>query len=115
MTAKVSGQGVTQAGLPGEDFDAAAADPSAFYPAPEAIMSDPELSHAQKLRLLQEWGHDITDHQTATNEGMAPPDAETRTTEAGLAQRINALLDQLGAAPEGDDSPGRTVWKRLGS
>jgi hypothetical protein len=95
------------------DYETALADPAAFYPDPEAVLADADLSHEQKQRFLKEWLQDLTDRKAADGEGMAPTDGNQDASEAELLNRVQACLARL----EGEHSPngarGRTFWKRM--
>lgn len=95
------------------DFELVVADPSAFYPAPDAIVIDAGLTRSQRLRLLQEWAQDIVDRQVAENEGMAPEVPGAGAAETALLRQVNAAIEIVEASPESPPGLLTRVWRRL--
>ncbi len=104
---------------PGDDFETALADPSAYYHDPDAIVADDTLNLAQKKRFLAEWEQDLADHQTASGEGMTVQDAKGELSEAAdaeLLRRVQHALKQLESSFDSDEGfKPRRWWQRLGA
>lgn len=106
-----------------DDFDVVVMNPAAFYKGPDEVMADAELTHDQKLRLLEEWELDLKRTLESDGEGMAQM-ATTGTRDnhdADSALLRNVTNWRRRATEEGDlkDYPsapktklGR-VWRRL--
>lgn len=94
------------------DFETAISDPAAYYPEPEAILADTELTHAQKERFLCEWAQDLVDRQVADQEGMVPPE-DAEAADAALLRRINHAIEQLKDAEDAEPAEPRSFWKRF--
>lgn len=110
-----------------EDFDVVVMNPAAFYKGPGEVMSDDQLTRAQKLRLLEEWEIDLKRTLESDSEGMAQTAAPTleaedegsRANDAALLRQVSNWLrrarnEDVGA--DVHDAPktviGR-VWQRL--
>ena len=63
-------------------------DPAELYATPEALLSDPQRSRADKIELLERWRFDETRRAVAAAEGMPGG-------EPDLLQRIEAALRTL--------------------
>ncbi len=96
------------------DFDAAVADPSAFFESPAAIVADTEMTDEQKQRFLAAWEQDITARQRAAEEGMVPEAGSGADNDAAQLKRVKAAIGQLDATPSAATTPGRSHWKRWG-
>jgi hypothetical protein len=75
----------TKLSTPSVDMDAALQDPAACFSQPQDILTDPSLSRAQRVRLLQRWEEDAKRLDIATNEGMAGD-------EESMLQRVKQAL-----------------------
>ncbi len=95
------------------DYETALADPAAFYPEPEAVLADAELTHEQKQRFLEQWCQDLTDRQTADDEGMALDHQNKDASEAELLERVQACLARLKDEHSPNGARGRIFWKRM--
>ena len=70
------------------DIERALLDPASVFPNPEAVLTHPTLSSAQKIEILQRWEYDAVDISVAVEEGM--PGAEET-----LLRRITLALQHL--------------------
>jgi hypothetical protein len=52
------------------DYDKALANPALAFDTPEALLSQPGLSDAQKIEILRRWKFDATEIADAEGEGM---------------------------------------------
>lgn len=108
-----------------DDFDTVAMDPAAFYQGPSDVLADPQLTRAQKLRLLEEWEIDLKRTLESDSEGMAQgPDTEDageskQADDAALLRQVSNWLRRARGEEDGEAFPeasstvlGR-VWKRL--
>ena len=98
-----------------DDFDLVSQDPAAWYRVPQAILDDPQLRHAEKARLLDEWALDLGDRSTAADEGMVPEvpgliDRDVRTQDR-VATAQTALAEM--AAEDSELSFPQRIWRRL--
>lgn len=71
-----------------EDFEVVSQDPAKYYRNPSAVADDPQLSSAERLRLLDEWHIDISRKLSSDEEGMTPPHARDSAEEASLLEEI---------------------------
>ena len=78
------------------DFDFVLQNPAKFYRCPAEIAEDPQLSHEERLKLLEEWHTDISHKLTADDEGMTPPHARDSANDAVLLEEIAAVRENLG-------------------
>jgi hypothetical protein len=104
-----------------DDFDVVAMNPAAFYTAPADVYEDNDLTHAQKLRLLEEWERDLARQLESDGEGMAQGPEENHADEdkrandaAMLKQAANYRRKMADEKDKADKSTalGR-VWRRL--
>ena len=72
------------------------------YETPEALVSDPRLSAAQKLTRLEAWEEDLKAALRATDESMT---GVNPGLSGALLQRVMACLDQLRTAATPDGVP----------
>lgn len=101
-----------------DDFDIVATNPAAYYTGPADVFEDPDLTRAQKLRLLEEWEIDLTRQLESDGEGMAQgteqADEGKRANDAALLKQVSnwrrrALEEDNGAKKS---AIGR-VWHRI--
>ena len=72
------------------------------YETPEALVSDPRLSAAQKLTRLEAWEEDLKAALRATDESMT---GVNPGLSGALLQRVMACLEQLRSAATPDGAP----------
>lgn len=94
----------------GVDYETALSDPAAYYHEPETVLTDADLSLAQKKRFLEEWAQDLADRQVADAEGMGSGTPGESADESDFLKRIHACLEQLGVAAK-TEHPGRVRWQ----
>ena len=101
------------------DFDIVATNPAAYYSGPAAVFDDPDLTRAEKLRLLEEWEIDLTRQLESDGEGMAQgldqADEGRRANDAALLKQVanwrrRAMEEDIAAA--NSTVVGR-MWRRL--
>ncbi|MFT3809689.1 MAG: hypothetical protein QM698_07205 [Micropepsaceae bacterium] len=101
------------------DFDIVATNPAAYYSGPAEVFEDPDLTRAQKLRLLEEWEIDLTRQLESDGEGMAQgldqADEGRRANDAALLKQVanwrrRALEEDVQAA--NSTVVGR-IWRRI--
>ena len=78
------------------DFDFVLQNPANYYRRPAEIAQDPQLSHEERLKLVEEWHTDISHKLTADEEGMTPPHARDSANDAVLLEEISATRENLG-------------------
>jgi len=76
------------------DLDKALVSPAAVFRAPEDIVDEAALTHAQKCQALQQWAYDLRELMVATDENMAPE--EDAGANAEQLSKVEALLERLG-------------------
>ena len=72
------------------------------YETPEALVTDPKLSSAQKLARLEAWEEDLKAGLRASDESMT---SITPGLGGALLQRVMACLEQLRSAEKPDGEP----------
>jgi hypothetical protein len=72
------------------------------YETPEALVTDPRLSAAQKLARLEAWAEDLNAGLRASDESMT---SATPGLGGALLQRVMACLEQLRSAEKPDGAP----------
>jgi hypothetical protein len=72
------------------------------YETPEALVTDPKLSAAQKLARLEAWEEDLKAGLRASDESMT---STTPGLGGALLQRVMACLEQLRSAAKPDGEP----------
>lgn len=81
-----------------QEFEKALLDVSKVFESPEDICAQKNLTHEQKLKLLQQWEYDLQLLLVAAEENMP---AQGKASEPGktaeLVQRIHKLVAQMGA------------------
>ena len=93
-----------------DDFDIVTANPAAYYAGPADVFNDPELTKAQKQRLLEEWEEDLKRMLSSDSEGMAPAksqldgDHKADQDAATLRQATN-YLRQVRGEEKGEPFP----------
>lgn len=70
------------------DIENATKDPASSFDSPDAVSAHPNLTTAQKIKILEKWKLDAELLATAANESMAGG-------EPNMLQRVSALLDEL--------------------
>ena len=70
-------------------------DPAPSLPDPKAILEDPRLSRAEKIRRLREWSQDAREIDVANEEGMR---GKMRPSNLGA---LREALRELEVAPGG--------------
>lgn len=109
-----------------EDFDVVAMNPAAYYKGPADVLADAELTHAQKLKLLEEWEQDLKRKLESDGEGMAQGTQgnehmleSRRANDAKLQAEVSKWLRTARGEEPGQDFPsakktalGR-VWHRI--
>ena len=98
-----------------DDFDLVSQDPAAWYRQPQAILADPQLRHAEKARLLDEWALDLADRSTAADEGMVPDVPGLIDGDVRMQDRIIAAQAELAATAADDAAPSlpQRLWRRI--
>jgi hypothetical protein len=98
-----------------DDFDFVSQDPAAWYRWPQAVLDDPQLSHAEKTRLLDEWALDLGDRSTAADEGMVPEVPGLIDRDVKMQDRVATAQTALGAMTAGDGqlSFPQRLWRRI--
>ena len=98
------------------DFEFVLQNPATFYRHPREIIDDPQLNHAERRKLLEEWHTDISNKLSADDEGMTPPHARDSANDAVFLQEIADAREKLG---EVEDQEGGVLaalerfWHRL--
>lgn len=72
--------------------------PSAIYASPENVLTDENLTDAEKIEILRRWNYDACELSVAEDEGM-------RGVNDALLQRILLALDSLGVEIDRDKTP----------
>ena len=73
---------------PPDWFDQAVGDPGSVFRDPEEVLSSPELTKEQKIRILRSWEYDAAELEVAQEEGM-PGESN------GSLERVLLALSQL--------------------
>ena len=79
------------------DFEKAKLNPAASFKSPQEVVSNQELSHEQKIDILQRWEEDATALEVAEEEGMPGPQPK-------LLQPIRDALHALNYWPDTEHS-----------
>ena len=106
-----------------DDFDIVTANPAAYYAGPADVFNDPELTKAQKQRLLEEWEEDLKRMLSSDSEGMAPAggqlDEHKSDKDAATLRQATNYLRLVRGDEEGEPFPvapkkvlGR-IWHRI--
>ncbi len=66
--------------------------PASLYRGPEDVLSDPQLSEAEKPDVLRRWEYDALEEDAAANEGM-------RGEQGQLLDQLALALARLSSAP----------------
>jgi hypothetical protein len=95
------------------DKEKAILNPAAVFEQPKDILQQAELTHAEKVKVLQNWAYDIGEQQVAEEEnmpnykgGVSAQSADTENENlveasdnyAETAQKIRFCLKELGEA-----------------
>jgi len=79
------------------DFEKAKLNPAASFKSPQEVVSNQELSHEQKIDILQRWEEDARALEVAEEEGMPGPQPK-------LLQPIRDALHSLNFWPDTEHS-----------
>ena len=79
------------------DLEKAKLNPAASFKSPQEVVSNQELSHGQKIDILQRWEQDATALEVAEEEGMPGPQPK-------LLQPIREALHALNYWPDTEHS-----------
>jgi hypothetical protein len=97
-----------------DPYDIVCGDPAAYFTSPQAVLDDVNLTRAEKLELLDEWAHDLSDRNSAAEEGMIPDAAGPIDRDVTLGAAIVAARALVDASP---DTPPPSLpmrlWRRL--
>lgn len=103
-----------------DDFDVVVMNPAAFYSGPDDVMADRDLTHGQKMRLLEEWEIDLKRTLESDGEGMAQMGVEDRhDRESALLRNVtnwrrrateDSTANEFPSAPK--TKLGR-VWRKI--
>ena len=94
----------TKQHLDASDFARAVISPSAVFDSPSEIAASTQLSHAQKIDLLQRWAVDAHALQRAADENMSGG-------ESPMLDEINAAMSQLDPKGKAPDIFGKAASK----
>ena len=83
------------------DFKTALLNPSAVFKSPEEVISNSDLTRAQKVEILQRWEYDVRQLQVADEESMTAPVPERVTLDVVLKalRKLGAPADMEHSAP----------------
>ena len=101
---------------PADPFDIVCGDPAGYFGQPQAIVDSKDLSRAEKLQLLDEWGFDLDQRSTAADEGMIPDGASTSAIDRDVKMRARLLGAREAVMAQNDVpivSAAVRLWKRL--
>lgn len=96
-----------------EDFDTVIQDPAKFYRNPAAVADDPQLSSAERIRLLDEWQMDISNKLAADDEGMTPSHSRDSAKDAVLIEEIAMARDRVGPSNADDAARSDSVMTKI--
>ena len=97
------------------DFEIVKQDPAAWYPLPQAVLDDVNLTTTEKHSLLDEWAHDLADRSTAADEGMVPDKVGLVDKDVRMQDRVaeaRAMLATLADTPDTLSFAAR-IWRRI--
>ncbi len=104
---------------PTPSFDVVVDNPEGFFENPSAIVADPDLTDAEKLRLVEEWALDLELKLNADSEGMtlgadAAPTQEGETLRQAQAC-LRVLRGETPAEPRRSAPTGVAgrIWRKL--
>lgn len=80
------------------DVNAAINDPSSVFKCPEEVM-DTNLTHDDKVKILQSWEYDLRDLAVAEEENMTEGESHS-----DLLSTIHKMLDDLNALDDSGDT-----------
>ncbi|WP_417494263.1 hypothetical protein [Maricaulis sp.] len=72
------------------DYDKALENPALAFDTPEAVLTQAELSDAQKIEILRRWKFDATEIADAEGEGM---ESDKPLMERRVALALESLTD----------------------
>lgn len=81
--------------MPGKPLDELIANVSSHFKTPAEIVQAPDLSHAEKVKLLSQWDYDLQLMLTATDENMPGTDSA-----AEKIRLVHKAMAELGEGPE---------------
>ncbi len=85
------------------DKDKAQTNPSSVFDKPSEVVTNTELSHKEKTKVLQEWELEARQLEVATEEGM------NNKTKPSALPEVKAAQRKIGAEPtDADSSPTKT-------
>jgi hypothetical protein len=99
-----------------EHFDIVMENPAIYYHHPAEIVTDPRLTKAERLKLLDEWNIDISQKLSADEEGMTPARARDSADDAVIMEDIahaKAAVENAEEANEGILAAIQRLWHRL--
>ncbi len=106
-----------------DDFDIVATNPAGFYESPAKVLSDDQLTLAQKIRILEEWEQDLRRTLESDAEGMAQgseqqDEADRADDAATLRQVANHLRmvrgeDDDGATAHASSTVLGRIWRKI--
>ncbi len=99
-----------------EHFDIVMENPANYYNHPSEIETDPRLTTAERLKLLEDWNTDISHKLSADDEGMTPAHSSESADDAVIMEEIAHAKARVETAnPETDSIMAaiKRIWHRL--
>lgn len=99
-----------------ENFDIVMENPATYYSRPSEIETDPRLTTAERLKLLEEWHTDISQKLSADEEGMAPAHSRVSANDAVIMEEIantKASVENADTENSGIIAAIKRIWQKI--